>query len=140
MEEGDRCDRLALVEGGRIAAEGSPTALKDEIGGDVVTLVGPEPETLARDLAARFSDLAPEVRDGAVRLTRERGHEWVARLVEALGPGRIEAVTVARPTLEDVFLRRTGRGLWAEEAVEPAARPGYRAGERPAEPAARDRR
>jgi ABC-2 type transport system ATP-binding protein len=110
MEEGDRCGRLALLDRGEIVATGAPAALKEEIGGDVVTLAGPDPEGLARDLAGRYPDLAPAVQGGAVRLTLERAHEWVARLVEAL-PGRIEAVTVARPSLEDVFLRRTGHGL-----------------------------
>jgi ABC-2 type transport system ATP-binding protein len=114
MEEGDRCDRLALLQDGALVAEGTPAALKEEIGGDVITLTGPEPERLAADLAARFPDLAFAVRDGAVRLERERAHELVARLVEAL-PGRVAAVTVARPTLEDVFLRRTGRGLYGTE-------------------------
>jgi ABC-2 type transport system ATP-binding protein len=114
MEEGDRCDRLVLLDRGTIVAEGSPAALKEEVGGDVVTLAGPEPEALARDLAARFPDLAPAVRDGTVRLTRERGHELVARLAEAF-PQRIDSVTVAHPTLEDVFLRRTGHRLYGEE-------------------------
>ena len=112
MEEGDRCDRLALIDQGRLVAEGAPAVLKEEIGGDVVTLTGPDPAALARDLAARFPELKPEVRDGAVRLERERAHEWVARLVEAL-PGRIDALTVARPTLEDVFLHRTGHQLYS---------------------------
>jgi ABC-2 type transport system ATP-binding protein len=120
MEEGDRCDRLALLDRGRLVAEGAPAALKEEIGGDVVTLTGPDPAALARDLSARFPELAPEVREGAVRLERERAHEWVARLVEAL-PGRIDSVTVARPTLEDVFLHRTGHqlygGLYGGEGV-----------------------
>ncbi len=111
MEEGDRCDRLALFDRGTLVAAGSPAVLKDEIGGDVVTLAGPDPEGLVRDLGARFPELAPEVRDGAVRLERDRGHELVARLIEAL-PGRVDAVTVARPTLEDVFLHRTGRRLY----------------------------
>ncbi|HYO11967.1 MAG TPA: ATP-binding cassette domain-containing protein [Thermoanaerobaculia bacterium] len=117
MEEGDRCDRLALLDRGRIVAEGAPADLKGEIGGDVVTLTGPDPEGLARDLADRFPGAAPSVRDGAVLLTRERGHEMVARLVEAF-PGRVSAVTVARPTLEDVFLRRTGHRLYDEEVRE----------------------
>ncbi|HWM95369.1 MAG TPA: ATP-binding cassette domain-containing protein [Thermoanaerobaculia bacterium] len=115
MEEGDRCDRLALIDRGALVAEGSPAALKEEIGGDVVTLTGPDPEGLLRDLSARFPDFAPELRDGAVRLERERGHELVARLIEAL-PGRVDAVTVARPTLEDVFLHRTGRRLYGGES------------------------
>lgn len=116
MEEGDRCDRLALLDRGRLVAEGAPAALKEEIGGDVVTLTGPDPAALARDLSARFPELAPEVREGAVRLELERAHQWVARLVEAL-PGRVDAVTVARPTLEDVFLHRTGHRLYGGEGA-----------------------
>jgi ABC-2 type transport system ATP-binding protein len=111
MEEGDRCDRLALIDRGTLVAEGSPAALKEEIGGDVVTLTGADPEGISGEIKERFPDLAPEVRDGAVRLERDRGHELVARLIEAL-PGRVDAVTVARPTLEDVFLHRTGRRLY----------------------------
>jgi ABC-2 type transport system ATP-binding protein len=116
MEEGDRCDRLALIDRGVLVAEGAPAALKEEIGGDVVTLNGLDPAALARDLAARFPELAPVVREGSVRLERERAHEWVARLVEAL-PGRVDAVTVARPTLEDVFLHRTGHRLYGGEVT-----------------------
>jgi ABC-2 type transport system ATP-binding protein len=116
MEEGDRCDRLALIDRGTLVGEGSPADLKEEIGGDVITLAGQDPDSLARDLAARFPDLTPQIRDGAVRLERERGHELVARLIEAF-PGRVDSVTVARPTLEDVFLQRTGRRLYGEEAA-----------------------
>ena len=114
MEEGDRCGRLVLLDRGAIVAEGSPAALKEEIGGDVITVTGPDPESLARDLGTRFPELGPVLIDGAVRILRERGHELVARLAEAL-PGRIDSVTVARPSLEDVFLRRTGHHLYSEE-------------------------
>jgi ABC-2 type transport system ATP-binding protein len=119
MEEGDRCNRLALLDQGRLVAEGAPSALKDEIGGDVVTFSGPD----LAGLAAALKELAPEgrpvVRDGAVRLELERAHERVAQLAAAISgrsAGRIDAVTVARPTLEDVFLRRTGRRLHGEAA------------------------
>jgi ABC-2 type transport system ATP-binding protein len=117
MEEGDRCDRLVLLERGTIVAEGAPSDLKDEIGGDVITLTAADPEALARlaeDIAARFPGPAPEVREGAVRIERERAHELVARLAEAF-PGRIDSVTVARPTLEDVFLHRTGHAFETQE-------------------------
>jgi ABC-2 type transport system ATP-binding protein len=110
MEEGDRCGRLVLLDRGLIVAEGSPADLKAEIGGDLITLAGSDPEALAREVAARFPELRPSVRDAAVRLETIRGHEIAARLAEAL-PGRIESVTVARPSLEDVFLLRTGRRL-----------------------------
>ncbi|HKI06253.1 MAG TPA: ATP-binding cassette domain-containing protein [Thermoanaerobaculia bacterium] len=116
MEEGDRCGRLVLLDRGTIVAEGTPAALKEEIGGDVITLMGPDPEALVRDLAASFPDLAPVPFEGGVRLHRERGHQLVARLAAAL-PGRIDSITVARPSLEDVFLRRTGHRLYGEEAA-----------------------
>jgi ABC-2 type transport system ATP-binding protein len=51
--------------------------------------------------------------DGAVRLEQPEGHHWIARLVEAF-PGRIEAITYSRPTLEDVFIDRTGRRFEGE--------------------------
>ncbi|HVS00675.1 MAG TPA: ATP-binding cassette domain-containing protein [Thermoanaerobaculia bacterium] len=121
MEEGDRCDRLALLDRGVLVAEGTPAALKEEVGGDVITLAGHDPEAIARDLAARFPDLAPAVRERAVQITQEKAHEIVARLVEAL-PGRVEAVTVARPSLEDVFLRRTGHRLYGGEENPPPNR------------------
>jgi ABC-2 type transport system ATP-binding protein len=118
MEEGDRCDRLVLLSRGTIVAEGTPAALKEEIGGDVVTITGRDPGELAREIAALHPELSPVVRDGTVRLERERGHELAARLAEAL-PGRIESVTVARPSLEDVFLRRTGHRLYDEREDAP---------------------
>jgi ABC-2 type transport system ATP-binding protein len=125
MEEGDRCGRLALLSRGTIVAEGTPQALKGEIGGDVITLTGLEidPATLAGELAALHPGLDFQVRDGAVRLEHAGGHELAARLAGSL-PGRIGAVTVARPTLEDVFLRRTGHRLYEDdrdEAAEAAA-------------------
>jgi ABC-2 type transport system ATP-binding protein len=113
MDEAERCDRLALLDGGAIVAEGAPAALEREIGGDVVTLAGDDAEALAREIAARFPDLAPRVVGAVVRLEIERAHELVPRLGEAL-PGRLRSVTVARPTLEDVFLRRTGHRLYTD--------------------------
>ncbi len=129
MEEGDRCDRLALLSRGSIVASGAPVDLKAEIGGDVVTLtalMGRDLEALDRlarlvqDIAALHPELVPQVREGAVRLESERGHELAARLAAEL-PGRIEAVTVARPTLEDVFLRRTGHHLYSAPDEDAAA-------------------
>jgi len=114
MEEGDRCDQLALVDRGRIVAEGEPGKLKDEIGGDVVVVSSSEPENLGRDLRNRF-DLEATVHGDVIRFEHPQAHEFVSRMVEAF-PGRIQALTMSKPTLEDVFLHRTGHGLWEEEA------------------------
>ncbi len=73
--------------------------------------------------SADGSGCEPQIVDGAVRLEQADGHQWIARLVEAFG-GQIEAVTLGKPTLEDVFIARTGHRFWqsADEAEAVAAR------------------
>ena len=117
LDEGDACDRLALLDGGRIAALGAPAALKAEIGGELVTLGADEPEALALEISARFPELAPTVVEHQVRLESERGYELIAKLAQDFS-ARITSATVARPTLEDVFVRKTGRGLLSANATE----------------------
>jgi ABC-2 type transport system ATP-binding protein len=112
MEEAERCDRLLLVHEGRKVAEGTPATLKAEIGGDVVLAQSPDPAALARGLKEKFSAEASVV-DGAVRLERPDGPRFVPQLVEAF-PGLVGSVTVGKPTLEDVFVRRTGHRFWGE--------------------------
>ena len=53
--------------------------------------------------------------DGRVRIEREAGHRFITDVVEAF-PGEIDSVTVSKPTLEDVFIRRTGHRFWNEDA------------------------
>jgi ABC-2 type transport system ATP-binding protein len=114
IEEAESCDRILLLDRGTIVAQGAPADLKRAIGGDVVTLTSPDPEALRSELAERFG-VATELHEETVRFERPRAHEMVSGLAEAL-PGRISSVTVARPTLEDVFLQRTGHSLWEGEA------------------------
>jgi ABC-2 type transport system ATP-binding protein len=110
MEEAERCDRLAILHEGRLVALGTPSALKSEIGGDVVLLETRQPESLARRIAERFGG-SPAVLDSKVRLEREQGHRFVTDVVEAF-PGEIESASVSKPTLEDVFIDRTGHRFW----------------------------
>jgi ABC-2 type transport system ATP-binding protein len=112
LEEAERCDRLAILDGGRLVAEGSPEALKKQIGGDVIVLGARDPETLSRQVRDRFAVEASAI-DGTVRIERQRGHEFIAQLVEAF-PGLIDSVTVHKPTLEDVFIHQTGHRFWTE--------------------------
>jgi ABC-2 type transport system ATP-binding protein len=112
IEEGDRCDRLALVDSGKIVAMGRPETLKQEIGGDVVVLSSADAESLGEELANRFG-LEVTVHGDVVRFEHSRAHELVGDLI-AFSAGRIQALTISKPTLEDVFLRRTGHGLWEE--------------------------
>jgi ABC-2 type transport system ATP-binding protein len=107
MDEGDRCSRLAILDRGRLAACDTPAAMKERIGGDVISLTTREPERVAQIIDEKFN-LVTEKLDGVVRLERPRGHEFVPQLIESL-PGLIDSVSVGKPTLEDVFIRVTGR-------------------------------
>ncbi len=110
LEEAERCDRLGILHKGRMAAIGAPQELRAEIGGDVVTVRTRDPGALAEGIRGKFGG-EPEVSDGTVRLSRDRGHEFVGGLVEAFG-AQIESVTVAKPSLEDVFHAKT-REVWS---------------------------
>ncbi|HEV2022092.1 MAG TPA: ABC transporter ATP-binding protein [Terriglobales bacterium] len=112
MEEAERCDRLAILNEGRLVALGTPAALKSEIGGDVILLEARDPVSLARRITERFGG-SPTLLDGKVRLERQHGHRFVTDVVEAF-PGEIEAMSVSKPTLEDVFIRRTGHRFWTD--------------------------
>jgi ABC-2 type transport system ATP-binding protein len=112
MEEGDRCDRLALVERGTLVAEGTPEGLKGEIGGEVVLISTEDPKALSQEIQNHF-DLEATVQGARVRLEDERAHSFIAQLVESF-PDRIDSLSLSKPTLEDVFLHRTGRGLWED--------------------------
>jgi ABC-2 type transport system ATP-binding protein len=110
LEEAERCDRLAILNKGKLAAIGDPLALRSEIGGDVVTVRTRDAEALAGAIREKLGE-SPQVVAGTIRLSRERGHELVGKLLEAF-PDRIDAVTLAKPSLEDVFMAKT-REVWS---------------------------
>jgi ABC-2 type transport system ATP-binding protein len=109
VDEAEHCDRLAILSEGRLVASGAPAELKAGVGGDVIVIATPSPATLRADLEARFGGPVRVV-DGTVRLERPAGHELIPRVVEAFAD-RIDAVTLGRPTLLDVFVHKTGRGF-----------------------------
>ena len=112
MEEAERCDRLAILNEGRLVALGTPAELKSEIGGDVILLDTQDADALTPRIRARFH-LDAQVLEGKVRLERENGHRFITDVVEAF-PGEIQAISVSKPTLEDVFIHRTGHRFWTE--------------------------
>ena len=111
MEEADRCDRLALLHQGRIVALAAPAALKAEVGGDTVSLLTSDAAALRAEVAARLpAGSEMWVVGNSVRFAAANAHRLAAELMAALRE-RVTAVTVAQPTLEDVFLRYTGEAL-----------------------------
>lgn len=106
MEETEQCDHLVILSEGQVVADGSPMALKEEIGGDVIVVETPDPERLCDLIRERFPG-EPGVVNGTVRLELPQGHKVAARLMESYSD-QIEAIRVSKPTLEDVFFHKTG--------------------------------
>ncbi len=117
LEEADKADRIAILNEGQLVALDTPDALRSSVGGDSIVIESPVAEELAAGLRSRLS-LPAKVVEGTVRLETPEGHQWVARIVEEF-PGHIGAIRLGKPTLEDVFIARTGHRFWRErqEAV-----------------------
>jgi ABC-2 type transport system ATP-binding protein len=121
-DEAQLCDRLAVLDEGRLVACDTPAALAARVGGDILTLEAREPERLVVELRERLG-LEGRVVEGRVQVETERGHALVPRVVEALPPGRLASVSVRPPSLADVFLQLTGRTLGVDApTAEPSPR------------------
>ena len=114
MEEAERCDRIGILDRGRLIAEGTPEALKREVGREVITLEAHDPEALRLQIEAAV-DRGVQVIDGQVRIACNDGQQLLAELYPRLRED-VRAMTVSVPTLEDVFVQRTGHGFHREEA------------------------
>jgi ABC-2 type transport system ATP-binding protein len=116
LEEAERADRIAIMHAGKLAALGTPAELQSSIGGDTITIRTSDAAGLAAEVMRQFQ-LTPQVVDGSVRLEQPNGHELVPRLVEAFRD-RIDAITLGKPTLEDVFIHATGHRFWLETTAD----------------------
>lgn len=116
LEEAERADQIAILDKGRLVALDTPDALRATVGGDAITIQTKDSEQLAADIHSEFA-FAVEVVGGEVRLEQPEGHRLIAKIVEAF-PGRVDAITFARPTLEDVFIDRTGHRFRQDELTE----------------------
>lgn len=113
LDEAERADRIAIMHHGRLAALDTPAVLQASVGGDSITIHADDPEKLAEAINAKFSCQATVV-GGNVRLEQPEGHRWIAKLVDAF-PTEIQTITLGKPTLEDVFIARTGHRFWSAE-------------------------
>jgi ABC-2 type transport system ATP-binding protein len=121
LEEADRlADQLAIVDHGKIVAEGTPEGLKAELRGDTVQveLVDPDVDGSVRSLLAGLAGIGEIVVEGnSLRARVDRGATAVPAVLGALEEKAIPvgAVTVSRPSLDDVYLSYTGRSFQAAE-------------------------
>ncbi len=115
LDEADAlCDRVAIIDYGRIVAEGTPEELKRAIAGDVVTFtVAGEPQVALNLVKDQQFVRESSVEDGAIHLYVDRGEVAMPAILRLLDGAGLQLMTVElhRPSLDDVFLRRTGRSL-----------------------------
>jgi ABC-2 type transport system ATP-binding protein len=120
MDEAEFCDRIAIMDNGTIVALDTPEALKAEVGADRVRIQTEDDDAAIAALADRFG-LEAKMSEGAVTFLVESGEEFVPRLFAELGIS-IKSVSVARPTLDDVFMRYTGSTIRDAEENPATAR------------------
>ncbi|MGH8981329.1 MAG: ATP-binding cassette domain-containing protein [Acidimicrobiales bacterium] len=114
MDEAENCDRIAIIDEGRIVVEDTPERLKQGIGLDRVQITT-EDDRGAIDALSRQFSLSATISEGSVAFYVARGEAFVPRLFAELGVA-IKSVSIARPTLDDVFMNYTGRTIRDAEA------------------------
>jgi ABC-2 type transport system ATP-binding protein len=108
MEEAEFCDRIAIIDRGRIVALDTPEGLKTLVGGDVIIVTAPDPQAVQDYLTEQSLDASR--RNSEVRVEVDDGARFIPRLVRGF-PGEIDGASLRRPTLDDVFLKLTGRSI-----------------------------
>jgi ABC-2 type transport system ATP-binding protein len=117
MDEAEHCDRIAIMDAGKIVALDTPQALKGAIGTDRIRLVTSDDQAAAATIAERFG-LETSVKPDGLVLQVADGESFVPRLLADLGVP-VRSVSVSRPTLDDVFMAYTGRTIRDAEGAAP---------------------
>jgi ABC-2 type transport system ATP-binding protein len=112
MEEAEICDRIAIIDNGRIISDGTPAELKKSLKGDTIYIKTVDDEKASREIAEKFSLEARRIEDGLSVLVEggEGGEKFIPRLFEGLTT-HILSVNLKKPSLEDVFINLTGREI-----------------------------
>jgi ABC-2 type transport system ATP-binding protein len=114
MDEAEYCDRIAIIDEGKIVASGTPETLKASVGEDRVSLHTADDPAAIETLQERFG-LKARMSEGLVTFHVPGGEQFVPRLFAEFGIP-IQSVSIARPTLDDVFMNYTGRTIRDAEA------------------------
>jgi ABC-2 type transport system ATP-binding protein len=114
MDEAENCDRITIIDNGHIIALDTPDKLKDALGGDVVTLAAVDNNAAAFELKEKYS-LSPVIQNGTIIFSIPQGEKFLPKLMGSF-QSPLLSIGVRRPTLDDVFLKLTGRAIRDEEA------------------------
>lgn len=114
MDEAENCDRITIIDNGRIIALDTPDKLKDALGGDVVTLKAKDNNAAALELKDRYN-LSAAIQNGMITFSILQGEKFLPKLIGSF-QSPLLSIGIRRPTLDDVFLKLTGHAIRDEEA------------------------
>ncbi len=114
MDEAENCDRISIIDNGRIIALDTPDKLKDSLGGDIVTLRAVDNNAAALELKEKYN-LSASIQNGMITLSIPQGDKFLPKLIGNFQNPLI-SISVRRPTLDDVFLTLTGHAIREEGA------------------------
>ncbi len=110
LEEADHADRIAILHEGELVALDKPEALRRELGGDVITITASDPEVLLKKLE-EDDELSPRLIDGVIRISGTVDSQLISDL-HTRYHDEVQQISVGKPSLEDVFIARTGHQFW----------------------------
>ncbi|RJQ14893.1 MAG: ATP-binding cassette domain-containing protein [Nitrospiraceae bacterium] len=125
MEEAEVCDKIAIIDNGRIIASGTPEELKKTVGGDVIYIKTSDNDKAKLEIEGLFN-LNVSEKNGELFMTTLKGDACIPEIIKAIGE-KVLSVRLQRPTLNDAFLKMTGRQIreqngTAEDTVKEAVR------------------
>lgn len=107
MEEAEKCDRLAILNEGKLVALDSPLRLKNQIGGDVVAIETNNAKFLSEEIKKKLKYQNMVLDEHTLHIEKEKGVELITELIQTFGK-EIISISLSKPSLEDVFIHKTG--------------------------------
>jgi len=112
IEEAEKCDRVCILNEGKIVALDTPANLKAEIKGEIITITTQDRDTL-KDAVFKKFDVSAQVMADKLRIQTSNAEALLPRIKEAFND-EIDSISIARPTLNDVFILKTGHEFWRQ--------------------------
>ncbi|MFA6511975.1 MAG: ATP-binding cassette domain-containing protein [Patescibacteria group bacterium] len=114
LAEAEYCNRIAIIDHGKIIALDTPKNLKRQVGGDIITLTTEDNQKAQEGILATFK-LQAEAKEGKLIIVAQNGEELLPKMIRDL-PVKVTSVALREPTMDDVFLKFTGREIREDEA------------------------
>jgi len=113
IEEAERCHRVCILNEGKIVALDTPKQLKSEIGGEIITIQSKDNEGLKKKIEDHFK-VETKILDGHIRIQHDEAEGLLIKIKDKYSD-KIDMIAIAKPSLEDVFILKTGHEFWGRK-------------------------